>query len=256
MQAAQIAIQRTLSEALTNAKIKNPAFSLRAFAKRLKINPSALSEILNGKRCISEGLAKRLVDNLALDPKSRQSVLSLFEPETQDEKKSDNYLELSVDQFKVISEWYHFAILSLAETEGFQSDVKWVAERLKIKVQEVQHAVERLLRLRMLVLNPDGSWVVTGAQYRSSDEVTNLALRKAHAQNMELAMKSLDEDAVDSRDFTAMTMAIDAKKLPIAKKMIREFLDKLSVVLESGYKSEVYKASIQLIPLTRIKEEV
>ena len=116
MQAAQVAIQRTLSEALTNAKIKNPSFSLRAFAKKLKINPSALSEILNGKRVISESLARRLVDNLALDPKEKQSVLSLFDQTANSgETIDDNYLELSVDHFKTISEWYHFAILSLME---------------------------------------------------------------------------------------------------------------------------------------------
>jgi len=49
-----------------------------------------------------------------------------------------------------------------------------------------------------------------------------------------------------------MTMAIDPKNLPEAKKLIREFRKNLSVLLEEGTKTEVYDLNIQLLPATDV----
>ena len=58
--------------------------------------------------------------------------------------------------------------------------------------------------------------------------------------------------SVDLR-LAATTMAIDISKLPLAKKMIREFQDKLCAYLETGVKKDVYKLCIQIFPLTSRK---
>lgn len=254
---AQLAIQKKLNEALIESQLRNPAFSLRAFSRKLSVSPSALSEILNGKRRISRKLAERLVRNLCLSPKEAHGLLELFvdkNPETEAEQKYQGpYIELSTDQFHVISEWYHFGIISLAETVDFQSDPKWIANRLNIRVQDAQTALDRLERLGLVTRNARGKITLTGTGYSTSDEVRDLGLRKAHGQNLEMARRSLEEDPIEQRDFTAMTMAIDVSKLPLAKKMIREFQDKLCAYLETGVKKDVYKLCIQVFPLTSRK---
>lgn len=255
---AQLAIQKKLNEALIESQLRNPSFSLRAFSRKLSVSPSALSEILNGKRRISRKLAERLVHNLCLSPKEGQGLLDLFvdkHPEKDGDKTYQSpYIELSTDQFHVISEWYHFAILSLAETQDFQSEPRWIADRLNIKTQDAQTALERLERLGLIEKGPRGKLRPTGTGYSTSDEVRDMGLRKAHGQNLEMARRSLEEDPIENRDFTATTMAIDVSKLPLAKKMIREFQDKLCTYLESGTKREVYKLCIQVFPLTFRKE--
>src|SRR5579885_2259362 len=126
----QLALQRKLNEALTNARLRNRAYSLRAFARKLEISPAALSEILNGKRNVSKRLAERLVNNLVLPPNESKAILDLF-PEPGEGRRAlpvgdrlgvNGQGDLSNDQFHVISEWYHFAILSLAETTDFRPD--------------------------------------------------------------------------------------------------------------------------------------
>ncbi len=255
---AQLAIQKKLNEALIEAQLRNPAFSLRAFSRKLSVSPSALSEILNGKRRVSKKLAERLLKNLCLSPKETQGIVDLFvdkHPENDPESKYQSpYIELSTDQFHVISEWYHFGILSLAETVDFKGDAKWIAERLGIRAQDAQAALDRLERLKLLEKNPKGKLVPTGNGYSTSDEVRDMGLRKAHGQNLEMARRSLEEDPIEQRDFTATTMAIDPSKLPVAKKMIREFQDRLCAYLESGVKRDVYKLCIQVFPLTSRKE--
>ncbi len=248
-------IQKLLSERLTEGRLRNSAYSIRALAQKLGISASALSEILNGKRRVSNKLAKRFANKLCLSPEETDRLLGLFPKkrgyDTVKTEKSREMLQLNMDHFKIISDWYHFAILSLSETADFRTDPAWIAGRLNIKAKEAAAALERLERLEMLERNEKGELVPTGVAYTTSDDIANLSLRKSHAQNLELARTSLEKDPVEERDFTAMTMAIDPEKLPEAKKMIREFRNKLCTFLESGTKKEVYKLCIQTIPLTK-----
>ena len=256
---AQQIVQNTLNDALLMARIQNPSYSLRAFSKRLSLSPAAVSEILNGKRKVSAKMAERITDQLALDPEKKNAVLEAFKetPEstsplpTSTPLSPRESLELSQDHFKLISEWYHYAILSLAETRGFHDDASAIAERLGIRTQDAEKAIERLGRIGLLKRLPSGRLKPTGVNCKSPDDIAMAALRHAHFKNLELAKKSLEEDPVDVRDFTSMTMAIDPSKVPIAKKMIRNFMEQLCYTLESGQKSEVYQYCVQLLPLTK-----
>jgi uncharacterized protein (TIGR02147 family) len=262
MEAGQIEIQKALNTAFVQIKVKNPNISLRAFANRLSISPSSISEILNGKRRVSKKLAEKIVTKLQLDPSEQSSILKHFDLKKEGQLTGSTKnitkqtTQLDSDSFKSISEWYHFAILSLAETRDFKPESEWIANRLNIKVSKANAAIERLLRLGMFKEANNGKLVLAKAQYRTSDEIASLALKKAHATNLELAKESLINDPIDKRDFNAMTMAIDVNKLPEAKELIREFKEKMCDILESGHKSEVYKVCIQLFPLSNVKEEV
>lgn len=125
---------------------------------------------------------------------------------------------------------------------------------MNISVREVKDALERLIRLGFLKKNASGRLECTGVAYHTTDGVTDVALQRAHFQNLELARESLEQDTIENRDFTAMTMAIDPDRLPEAKRRIRDFRSELCRFLESGKRKEVFKLCMQLIPLTK-KEE-
>lgn len=257
----QTTLARILSDELTLARIKNPSYSLRALARKLKLPASALSEVMSGKRRVSRKAAEKIADRLLLDPEKRNEVLSSI-PATRKRRASQieaqpadlKSVQITMDHFRSISEWYHFGILSLAETRGFKSDAQWIANRLGLSKATVQQAIERLLRLQMLRRDEHGELKVTGESYSSPDGTADISLRKGHAANLELARKSLENDPVSIRDFTAITMAIDPAKLPEAKKMIRIFRDQLCAHLNSGETTEVYKFCMQMIPLTHSEE--
>jgi uncharacterized protein (TIGR02147 family) len=258
---AQSTIQNMLRTTLVERQAKNPAFSLRSFAKKLGMSASAVSEILAGKRRVSIKLAGRILDRLAIAPDEREQVMQKFATNAKRAGASahaptnTNYTQLSADHFHAVSDWYHFAILSLMETKIFKDDPVWIAERLGIRLSDAAQALERMQRLGMIRFDKNGQKQPSSSSFESPDEVANLALRKAHQQNLELAARSLEEDSVEVRDVTSMTMSIDPSKLKEAKRMIRDFQDRVSELLESGEKSEVYKINIQLFPLTRIQKE-
>lgn len=60
--------------------------------------------------------------------------------------------QLSMDQFAIIADWYHFAILNLINTPGFKSDISWIAKRLGLflyavdgPVPDLFHAGQRMI---------------------------------------------------------------------------------------------------------------
>lgn len=251
----QLAIQIKLRNQLIDFQKKNPAFSLRSFAKKLQVSPSSLSEILNGKRNVSKKLAVRILTRLGSDPKDQNKIIQLFDYGKNGIKVSspkNKYLELSADQFQILSQWHHFAILSLAETRGFSADPIWIAERLGIKISDADGALERLQRLGFIEWNrAKKNLKVCQGEMATSDDISNTAVRQSHFEDLKLAAQKLDEVDVNERDFTSITIAMDKTKLPEAKNMIRDFQDQLAAFLETGKQTEVYKICFHLFPLSQ-----
>ncbi|OFZ22654.1 MAG: hypothetical protein A2202_01125 [Bdellovibrionales bacterium RIFOXYA1_FULL_36_14] len=236
-------IIKKLSISFAEAKTRNPAFSLRAFARKMKLQPSAVSEILNGKRVITRKMGKKILDSLCVSPVEVDNILSKKD-------KNNQQITLSLDYFKVISQWYYFAILSLAEIDDFKADARWISKRLNISLENAKQALEILLKLELLTLH-EGKVVVNSLQYTTPTDIANVSLKNHTIQTLELAKDSVINDPVEIRDFSTVTMAINLSKIPHAKKMIKNFRKKIAKLLETGKKEEVYKLSIQLFPLTR-----
>lgn len=251
----QLALQNQLRDYLTEAQRKNPGFSLRALASRIKISPSSLCEILGGKRKVSKDQASKILRNLGADPVEQNRILSLFDNSSTKDHSFTNHsqtLQLTADQYHAVGDWHHFAILSLAETTGFKADPLWIAKRLGIKLTEAEAALERLQRLGLIQWRRSQKTLkLMQVQLATSDEIHSQAIRRAHQQDLELSSRAIQEIPLDLRDFTSVTMAIDAKKIPFAKKLIREFQQQMSAFLETGTKTEVYKICVHMLPLSK-----
>jgi hypothetical protein len=74
----QLAIQRLLHRKLEQARLRNPAYSVRALAMKVGLGSPALSEILNGKRRVSLKLALRIGERLCLSPPEVREIAELF----------------------------------------------------------------------------------------------------------------------------------------------------------------------------------
>lgn len=250
----QLALQNQLRDYLTEAQLRNPGFSLRALALKIQISPSSLSEILRGKRKVSKDQATKILQNLGADPIQQDRILSLFgdSPVKQHSFGGENTLELTADQFHAVGDWHHFAILSLAETRGFKADPLWIAKRLGIKLTEAETALERLQRLGLVEWRRSQKTLkLKQVQLATSDEVRSQAIRRSHQQDLELSSRAINETPMELRDFTSITMAVDSKKLPQAKKLIRDFQNQMSAFLETGTKTEVYKLCVHMLPLSK-----
>ena len=255
---AQIYLQKTLRERLDELKTKNSSFSLRAFSRLLGVSPASLSEFLNGKRVLSQKMIIKMADRLCLSPDEFTQLndkLVRDKNGVEHEIPNRKTIQVQNDQYFLVADWHYYAILCLAETEDFKSDSTWIADRLKTTQPKVSKALERLLRIGLLEYDKDGNLKYQDVTIVTSEDTPNTSIKKRHSETLEAAKDSLFTDDVMLRDMSAATLAIDPKKLPEAKKMIREFQDKLFAFLESGEKTEVYEVSMQIFPRSKVNKE-
>lgn len=257
----QMQIQNILNRKLTELKSKNPSFSMRAFAKKLGLQPSATNEILKGKRRVSHKLAERIADRLLLDPTERMNLLKEFpqkmnrKSKYKEGKEADlSQMKLSSHQFELISDWSHYAILNLITTKNFNSKESEIADRLGLSLKKVQDSLANLFKLN-LIKTEEGILKRTNWQTNTSDDVLNVSLQKMHITDMEMAKEKLSNVDVRLRDFTSYTLAFDLKNMPKVKELIRKLQDDVDELMQDSNPTEVYKMNTYVYPLTKIEEK-
>ncbi len=241
-----------LLDELCTRKETNSSYSLRAFAKYLKVNPATLSQVFSGKRGFSKKNALKVAQKFSLTPIETKKLLSTIRRETVDQDDSDDQvLQLENDRFKAISDWYHYGILSLAKLKNNEANAKWISDQLNISVPEAKAAMERLKRLKYLAIE-NGKLVRQLPKPLSiSSESPSPAIRKYHKQNLKLAERAIEDIPMHERELSATTMAIDPKKINEASKMMTKFKRQFSRTMESGKQERVYTLSMQFFPLSK-----
>lgn len=240
-----------LAARLAEGRLQNPSFSLRSFARRLGVSPAYLSLLISGKRRLTTPIAIQLAERLSLSPADRAALLAAADkkkkspPETE-----DAYFSLPVDQFQMISQWHHFAILSLSEVPGAKADPAWIAERLGIQHAQAAEAFARLKRLG-IIKESRGRYRQVSPPLATSDDMTQASIREHARQHLHLAEQALDREPSPSVDYSSLTMAISPRRIPQAKEEIRKFRRRLCRLLETGRKEKVYTLSVQLYPLEK-----
>jgi uncharacterized protein (TIGR02147 family) len=247
---------------------KNPRYSLRSFARSLGVDAAALSRFLSGKQIPTLKMAQKLFRILDLEPAEQMRFLQSlgnarrkegFQRITPSLRKLSNgklngqsvFPELSVDAFRTMADWKYAAILELTFVEGFQSNASWIAKQLDITESEAKLAVERLIRLELLE-NANHQLRKTKERITTADKhLSTAAHRRFQKQILERAIASLDNDPIEERSASSMTMAIDPANLPLAKQMIEEFTHALCDALENGKQKRVYNFAANLYPVQK-----
>lgn len=245
--------QLWLQNLLTEKVKKNPQFSLRAFARLVDISPAVLSRVLSGKRKLTFNVAVRIADALMLGPYERETLYSFFiNNEIQNSLKSDRHeKELSIDCFNAMKEWYHYGITQLLFIDTFKEEPKWIAKMLSITELEAKLAIERLLRLEILERDEAGKLFRTATHLSTTTDIASAGIRHFQKQILEKSIESLENDSLNERDITSITMAINEDRIQEAKVEIKKFRMKMSEFLSEGKKTRVYNLGVHLIPLSK-----
>ena len=218
----------------------NERYSIRAFANHLGMDSSTLSQVLSGKRPLSDKKIEAICKKLGITAPNSVSAES-------------EYNQLDVDAFAVISDWYHFAILDLTLLKSFKSDINWIARKLSIQPLEALRAVERLKRLGMLAEQKGRLVKAKGFYTNYSEGVTSAALKEYQRQVIKKALHAVDNCPQDAKDITSMTIAADSRRLQQAKEKIKNFRRELCAFLEDGESDTVFHLALQLYPVTELE---
>jgi uncharacterized protein (TIGR02147 family) len=158
---------------------------------------------------------------------------------------------LQEDEFRLVSEWYHFAILSLGKIRGAKADPFWISDRLGITPTEAKEALSRLRRLD--ILEEGTSLKQKSAPLNVVSESPSRAIQAYHQQILNLAQDKLSKVPVEKRDYSAITFPADSTKIAEARKMVERFQDRLAEFLYTPNAKEVFVLACQLFSLERNK---
>lgn len=235
---------------------KNRSYSLRAFARALDVESSSLSKILNGKRKITDASLSKLGERIGLVPEVLDGYRSSLSASAPGHEQQLKFQQMGMDAFRVLSDWYHFAILELMHTISFEPNAKWVARALGLTVSEVNIAIGNLSRLGFIEITADGKWIdKAGNNSIAGNYDIEAAQRKLQRQILEKAIEALEESPSEDRDNTAVTVAIQTRRLPEARKRITRFRREMAAFFERDSKrDQVYHLAVAFYPVTKFRK--
>jgi uncharacterized protein (TIGR02147 family) len=248
-----------LKEHLNRRQRQNPHYSLRAFARDLDLHPSTLSAVLKGKRPLPLKDARKVAKKLLLSPVEETLFIeSLFSSKSKLDEISipQDQVRFMLDEshYKVLSEWEHFAVLSLFDIKGFKAEEKEIAKRLGISERRAESVLSHLLACGLLKQDDQGNLIRIHQQLRTTEDIQSQAIHQGHREALEVGLKKLEEISVEMRDFSEVVLAVDMDQLPDAKTIIREFRKKMSALMKNGNHTEVYQLAIQFYPMTQVNK--
>ena len=224
---------------------------MRSFARYLDVSPTTLSQVFNRKRDFSKRNLLKVSERLAFTPSETDSALQELSATFTTRLRDEAFTLLRDDTFRYLSDWYYFAIHSLASSGKTKADHAWIARRLGLTRPQAQDALDRLERLGLIAIRKNRLHILAGA-LRTTTDVPSAAARHLQNDHLKLAQQSLETDSVDIRDITSMTFLCQTSRLPKAKAMIKNFRRKLTKHLEGPTAGEeVYVLAVQLFPVSK-----
>lgn len=238
----------------------NSRYSQRAFARQIGLSPGELSEVLSGKRKLSLKSALRIAKSMGLNSTETKHLVHLAQVEKSREFGGAELLApelptlesqaLSEDIFFIVSAWYCFAILNLADCEGFRWDPAWIARKLGVSKPEIISAIDRLVRVG-LVQNVDGKKKIVKDYVMNTGGVPSESVKKYHRDMLNKAIQALDFQNLEEREISGVGFSVDPKHLPSIKKDISDFQDQLVTKYSKGKRKHVYQLQFALFRLSQ-----
>ncbi len=247
---------KKLNELLVKRKERNATYSLRAFARDLKVPKSTLHEVLEGRRALPVKNLSYLFEITNLSPIEKtlfteslyRTKVRLDEISIEEDSITQRHL-VDDSHFKIVVEWEHYALLSLIETFDFKSNIAFIAKRLNIKTERARTVLSNLLTAGFVKKN--GKEIIRCTHpLATTEDIPSQALIEAHKEVLELSKKKLTSIPTTARDYSTITISINSQKMNEAKSIIREFRKKITKLLAEGQRDEVYQIAIQMYPLT------
>ncbi len=245
---------------------RRPLYSQRAFARDLGLSASSLGDYFKDRMRLSPGRVVQISKILGLTLEQRQHWLDLLDEKfaKNDESRKMAQLRvksrlqaqshsLSVDQFKVISEWFHMAYLELVDMNPAKySNLSVAATALGLPVKTLRIAIKRLEHVGFLKKDKAGHYVVDSST-RIGDEMPSEAIRQFHGEILKKASSALETQDMSRRYNSSTVIALpkdDVQKVMVGLKSLAiQFLDPYLSPTPTRKKDALYCLSLQFFDL-------
>lgn len=249
---------------------RRPLYSQRAFSRDLDLSPSTLTDYLKDRLALSPGRVSLISKKIGLTNEQRDHWVDLMVCRFNQSqvKKNESLVKIrsrinseknavSLEEFKVISEWYHFAFLELVDMNSKKySNLKVSAKALSIPIADLKAAVDRLLKLNLLKLNENNLFEVD-SNTQVGNHVPSEAIRQFHSQILTKAQQSIESQSMNERYLTSHFIGLPENKLAEIMEELKSVTQKIfePYILnkDSSEKTDLYCFSLQFFNLLQKK---
>ena len=254
-------------------KSADPAFTHRYVCSQLGLKTSNFILLVSqGKRNLTSEMTQKLSDLLGLEGLQAEYFLWLVlfgQSATileKDEywrhlltcKSRSKTSPLAASQYEYYSHWYNPVLRELVAIPGMKWDTRSLSKALKPRVPAVQvrHSLDLLEQLGLIRRNGE-YWEKSNAVVATPAEVHSIAVFNYHRELIGLAKDSLETDPSTQRNFSSVTLEMNAQEYQIVVDMLTQFRrDALGVCGSKGITDRVYQLNLQLFPMTRPLDQI
>lgn len=239
--------------------------SLRSWAQVLGINPGFLSQVLHGKRRLSDAKAIKIAHTLGMEERESRYFRLLVRRDTAKSEALRQSIDAEIkeigrargdeafdaESFAAIHDWYHVPILEMIYLQTLAYEPEAIAERLGIQALEAAVALERLERLGLIKKGGDGRYTRTQENFRFRSPHRNEAFARFHRQMMGLALHAMDRRPMTERVVMSQTFCINSAQVEEARLMTREYIEKMAGLFsKTSQPEDCYQLNVQFFRLT------
>lgn len=246
-----------------------PGYSYRVFCRKSGIkSPSLFIEVIQGKRNLTRRTIPAFIKGLGLtdtDASFFTQLVAFNQSTTSEEKQS--CLErmrglrrpvkqkvIPLDQREYFSKWYNPVLRESACIFDWHEDFSLLARSLDppISTREARNGVSLLLRLGMIVKNPDGKYVQADQAITTGPEVVSDGVRMLNRHLSALGVEAIERFPPSKRDISSMVIGVSSQAFSLIKQEILEFRRRIArIVDDENHPDQVYNVNIQFFPTSR-----
>jgi uncharacterized protein (TIGR02147 family) len=260
-----------LREAFVDGIRKNPAISLRSFSQQIGISHTTLVQVLSKQKRLSVRRGDEVATRLGLEGIQHELFCLFVQIENTSDPKvlmrlgqrlaelnpnaGESALQkqmISVEQFELISGWYHFPILQMLKHFTPQPDARQLSKKLGIYIFQAKDSLALLEKLGLIqAKETNGYQVLKDSTLVSSPQERNRALGEFHRTMLKKAEESLVTYLPNERWIGTETIAFNAESLPrVADEIERCFENILKISDSIPKKNQVFHLITSFFPLT------
>ena len=244
-----VSYQGVLRDELEYRKSRNPAYSLRAYARDLAMAPSTLNEVLNGIKGVSLARARKLARRLGL----REDLRELFilsaraqhaRAAVDRQTAAVQLTELAerdrptVPRTTTVVGWVTEAVLELSKRRGIDMDPASLAARLGVPLDRARFALRYLARLGFLRDTPPSraflAYLGEGRRLNVEYEQILERARRAH------------REAPDAGTFVHEPLLLDEQGARKAVRMLQRCIDDIHRLESTSSKARLHYVCAQI----------
>lgn len=236
-------------------KTRNKNFSMRAFARDIGIPPGRLSEIMSGKRNLTLTLAQKFSAALSLNAEDKKAFYNLVK--SQSRLRKQTLLErqfIPPQDFEKICHWKYYALICLVQNTSDEATAPNLAVKMGIEEKEIQHMLNTFERMHLMSRHGD-HYLAPKMSTTTTQDVLSEAIRKFQKEMLQFHSSQIDHIPMELREIQTMILPLPKAKLKKAKLSIRKFLNDFEGKYGTPNTSDIYSLSIQLSPVTTVKEK-